>query len=81
MTFTTPNTKIHEHNRSASMSTQPHGIHRVAENLGLALVNWSRSRTQRARVSPDEYLRLAEAHKRKQQRDQDALRFTHRIGL
>ncbi len=81
MTFTSPITKIYGPNHSASKSTQPQGIHRVAENLGLALVNWSRSRTARAVVSPDEYLRLAEAHKLKQQRESDALRITHRIGL
>lgn len=81
MTITAPITTIHGSDRSASFRTQPHGFDRVIERVGVALVKWSRSRTARAIVTPEEYIRLVEADELKQERERSALRITQRMGL
>lgn len=81
MTMTAPINTINTSNLSASFKTRPHGFDRAIESVGTALVKWSHARMARSIVSPDEYLRLAEAQWLKQERESEALRITQRMGL
>ena len=81
MTLTAPVTTINRSDLPASMRIQPHGLNRAAESLGVALVNWSRTRTANAIVNRDENDRIMEAHDLKERRESNALRLTQRMGL
>ena len=81
MTITAPINTIHRSDQPASHKTRPQGIDLAIERVGVALVKWSRNRTARAVVSPDEYVRIIEADQLKQRRERNALRLTQRMGL
>lgn len=81
MSITAPINLIDRSDFPASVKTSPHGFNRTIESVGIALLNWSRTRVARTVVSSDEYLRLRDVYAQQQKRENDALRITQRMGL
>ena len=81
MTTTAPINTVNKLDYSASQKPRTQGVDRAIEGIGIALVNWSRSRTSRSVVSADEYIRLSEVDCLRHRRETRALHLTQRMGL
>lgn len=81
MTTTAPINTIKVSSTSTPRKPRTQGVDRAIEGLGMALVNWSRSRSSRANVSAEEYIRLSQVDCLRQRRESYALQLTQRMGL
>ncbi len=81
MTMTAPINIIDRTDLPGSSKINPHGVDRVIEGLGVALLNWSRARVARTMLSGDRYKRMYQSQSSLLQREADARRLTLRLGL